>query len=219
MWRKCALQKLAWPVMFFCSQKVLQLKNKIVIRKQYEQWLQKQREWRGISPDIQLGHNMDSERRERKRVPQSQSERDSYNGSQQADDNLALTFRRHLQSRSNLNHNNQFLSRPENIKHVWCLQPSTGSWTVLWCVEDYRGCRYSPALTAKTGWLPSIVVLIGIPHHRRSYKIRSPNVSRYVKWLKILQEFWKVVERQLKSTRSCQNHIVGVTVWFDVLRT
>ena len=142
---------------------------------------------------------MDSEGRERKRAPQSKSERDSYNGSQQADDNLTLTFRRHLQSRSNLNHNNQSVSRPENIKHGWCLQPSTGSWTVLWCVEDYRGCRYSPALTAKRGWPPSIVVQIGIPHHRRSYKIRSPNVSRYVKWLKILQEIWKVVEHKKLS--------------------
>lgn len=44
-------------------------------------------------------------------------EREGYNSSQ-ADDNLALTFLRHLQSRFNLNHNNQFANRSKNIKHV-----------------------------------------------------------------------------------------------------
>lgn len=148
-------------------------------------------------------------REQHRRKRQSKSERGSCNGSRQADDNLALTFRRHLQFRFNLNHNNQFMNCPENIKHVWCLQSSTGSWTVLWCVEDDRDCRYSPALTAQRCWLTSIVVLIGISYHRRSYKIRSPNVSRYIKRLEILPEFLKAVDWQLKRTQS--DHSL---VWF-----
>lgn len=60
--------------------------------------------------------------------------------SSQADDNLALTFLRHLQSRFNLKHNNQFSDHPENIKHVWYLQPSTRSWTAVCGASCYTDC-------------------------------------------------------------------------------
>lgn len=129
---------------------------------------------------------------------------------------MAPAFRRHLQSRFSLNHNNQIIGCSENIKHVWYLPPSTGSWTVLWCVEDYRDCRYSPAPAANRGRLTPIVALIRITYHRRSYKIKSPNVSRNIKWRQILAELLKVVNQWLKSTRSYRIHIVSVTVlvWF-----
>lgn len=98
---------------------------------------------------------------------------------------------------------------------MWCLPTCPGSRTVLWCTEDYRDCRYSPALRANRGQLTSIVALIGITYHRRSYKITSPNVSRYIKWLQILPDILKVVRRKVKSMRSYQIHNVSVTAWFD----
>lgn len=57
-----------------------------------------------------------SEQRRTKR--QSKNKRGCFKGSEQAVDNLALTFQRHLQSRFHRNHNNQFLRGSENIKHV-----------------------------------------------------------------------------------------------------
>lgn len=54
-------------------------------------------------------------------------QRDAVTASQQADDNLALTFLRHLQSRFSRKRDNQFVSGSENIKHRWYLPASTGS--------------------------------------------------------------------------------------------
>lgn len=63
----------------------------------------------------------------------------------------------------------------------------------VWRITETAGI--AQALTAKRGWLTSIVVLIGITYRRRSYKITSPNVSRYIKWLKILLGFLKAADR------------------------
>lgn len=59
--------------------------------------------------------------------------------------------------------------------------------------------KYSPACWANRGHLTSVAAVIWIKYHRRSSKIRSPNVTIYVKSLQILSEFETLLKDNWKE--------------------